>query len=555
MLRPAQLLRHERFAAWLTAYPVQLTIVVALAWVFVGLIGHDPWKPDEAHAFGVVYRLVEHGNWIVPTLAGDPYLDRPMLVYLSAGLSGIIFSPLMALHDAARLATGFWMLLALAFTALSARELWGGNRTWLAPLMLLGCIGLLVRGHQLISDVILLAGMAIAIYGLAMAPRRHLPAGIWLGIGFGLSVFSSGLFEPVMLLLIVAGIMIVSPLYRTGRFALTLVVALAIALPIVLPWPIALYLHAPEQFSDWFWNHNVARLGELFHLRAQDEFLYYLQILPWFAWPAWPFALWSLWVERGQGLFKREMQLPLVAFVAIFGFLSLAGEGREILALPLLIPLSLLASIAIHRLPRGAVNAYYWFAIMVVTVFSIVGWVYFTALEYGLPAWLADQMYEMQPSYEPNVHPLSILVAVALSFLWLAMVFNLKRSAERPVILWGAGLTIGWTLVVLLLFPWIDTGKTYRSMVADLTEALPVEHGCVYSQGLGEPQRAMLDYFGDLTTVRLELPGTKPPCDILITQDNWRDTSVMSAPWELTWEGKRPGDTQERYRIYQRVKS
>jgi 4-amino-4-deoxy-L-arabinose transferase-like glycosyltransferase len=555
MLRPAQLLRHDRFAAWLSAYPLQLALAICLVWVFMGLVGHDPWKPDEAHAFGVVYRLIEHGGWLVPSLAGEPYLERPALVYLSSALAGIAFSPLLALHDAARLSTGFWMALVFAFTALSARELWGGNRTWLAPLMLLGCVGLLVRGHQLVSDVILLAGFAIAIYGLAMAPRRHLPAGIWLGLGLGLAVFSSGLFEPVMLLLMIVGIMIISPLYRTGRFALTLVVALAVALPIALAWPVALYLQAPEHFADWFWNANVARLRELFVLRKHDEFLYYLEILPWFAWPAWPFALWSLWVERGQGLRKREMQLPLVAFVAMIGFLSLAGEGRDILGLPLLIPLALLASFAIDRVPRGGVNAFYWFGIMVVTVFAIVGWVYFSAIEYGTPAWLADQMYETQPAYEPNVHPIAIGAAAMFTALWLALVFNLKRSPERPVILWGAGLTIGWTLVVLLLFPWIDTGKTYRGVIGDLTEALPANHGCLYSRGLGEPQRAMLDYFGNLTTVRMEAPGDKPTCDLLITQDNWRDTSAMGMPWELIWEGRRPGDNQERYRIYRRLPS
>jgi hypothetical protein len=63
----------------------------------------------------------------------------------------------------------------------------------------------------------------------------------------------------------------------------------------------------------------------------------------------------------------------------------------------------------------------------------------------------------------------------------------------------------------------------------------------------------MLDYFGNLTTVRIELPGARPQCDLLITQDNWRDTSVMGVPWEMIWEGRRPGDTQERYRIYRRL--
>ena len=36
------------------------------------------------------------------------------------------------------------------------------------------------------------------------------------------------------------------------------------------------------------------------------------------------------------------------------------------------------------------------------------------------------------------------------------------------MIIWAAGVTIVWTLVALLLVNYIDTGKTYRSMVAKL---------------------------------------------------------------------------------------
>ena len=29
--------------------------LLCLAWLLPGLIAHDPWKPDEAYTFGVVY--------------------------------------------------------------------------------------------------------------------------------------------------------------------------------------------------------------------------------------------------------------------------------------------------------------------------------------------------------------------------------------------------------------------------------------------------------------------------------------------------------------------
>jgi 4-amino-4-deoxy-L-arabinose transferase-like glycosyltransferase len=555
MLRPAHLLRHDKFAAWLTDHPVQLTIAICGIWILAGLIGHDPWKPDEAHTFGVVYRLLETGSWIAPSLAGEPYLQNPPLVYLTAALTGIVFSPLLPLHDAARLATGFWMALTLIATAHTARELFGGNRSWVAALMLVGCGGLLVRGHQLTSDVVLLAGIAIGIYGLALAPRRPHLGGLWLGIGLAVTLLSSGLFDSLMLVLATAGMAVVSPLYRTRGVGRCVAIAIAVAAPFALIWPLALYLHSPELFGQWFWAHNWEPVAGLLRFSRSEEYLYYLGILPWFAWPAWPFALWSLWVEGRDGLRRREVQLPVVAFVVFFLFLSLAGEGRDIYGLPLLIPISLLASLAFAQLPRGALNAYYWFTVMVATFFCMVAWLYFSAVEWDTPRRLADHMLDMQPAYVPQAHPLIVALAGLFTFAWLVMMFNIKRTPERPVVLWAAGLTTVWTLVALLLVDWIDTGKTYRRMVAELAAALPERYDCILSNGLGEPQRAMLDYFAQVTTVRLENPGEKPRCGLLITQDSSNQPQIIGVPWELVWEGRRPGDRQERYRLYRRLPS
>ncbi|MEO8164054.1 MAG: hypothetical protein ABI619_01530, partial [Betaproteobacteria bacterium] len=138
MLRPAQLLRIDAIASHITENPVTLAVVLCIAWILPGLIGHDPWKPDEAHTFGVVYQLLKDGDWIVPTLAGEPYFNKPPLIYLSAALTAALFSPILPLHDGARVATGFYIALTFLFVALTAKELYGSNKSWVAALMLLG---------------------------------------------------------------------------------------------------------------------------------------------------------------------------------------------------------------------------------------------------------------------------------------------------------------------------------------------------------------------------------------------------------------------------------
>jgi 4-amino-4-deoxy-L-arabinose transferase-like glycosyltransferase len=550
MLRPAHLLRNEKLASLLAENPLALVLLICLAWTLLGLVGHDPWKPNEAQTFGVVYHLMQSGDWVVPMLAGEPFMEKPPLIYLTAALFGALFSPVLSLHDAARLATGAYMGLTFIFVALASKELYGGNKSWMATLMLLGCGGLLIRGHQLISDIALLAGLAMGLYALALSARRPLPAGFWLGTGLGVMFFSTGLVEPLMLLATMVLLPVVSPHWRTRAYALTALVALVVAAPWALIWPSALYSRSPELFAQWFWTENMLRLKGLFSFNDEDEYFYYLKALPWFAWPALPFALWTLWTQRWVGLRKPGILLPLAAFAAFFAFLSLIGEARDVLGLPLLLPLSMLAAARFETLRRGAANAYYWFAIMLFTFFLLVGWFYWVAIDFGVPARLGKHMMEMQPEYQAHTHPLAILVTFIFTAAWFVLLFNVRRSPERPVIIWAAGMTIVWTLVALLLVNYIDTGKTYRSMVMRLSQALPAGHGCIYSQSLGEPQRAMLHYFANIITVRLEKSGPRPACDLLITQDHWKDPGQAGGPWEMIWEGRRPGDKVERYRLY-----
>jgi 4-amino-4-deoxy-L-arabinose transferase-like glycosyltransferase len=550
MLRPALLLRSEKIAAHITGNPITLTILICVAWLLPGLIGHDPWKSEEAYTFGVVYRLLKDGDWIVPMLAGEPYLDKPPLIYLTAALTGTLFSWVLPIYDGARLAAGLYVGMAFLFIGLTAKELYGDNKSWVAALMLLGCAGLLVRGHQLIADTALLAGLAMGLYGLAVSDRRPLLSGLWLGTGVGISFLAEGLVEPVMLLLTIVLLPLVSPHWRTRRYLLTVTAGAIMAAPWIVIWPWLLQAKSPQLFHEWFWVENVGRLEGLFEFTPNEDYIYYARSFAWFAWPAWPFAIWSLWAGGRAGLKKPGVVLPLTAFVVFFLFLSVIGEGRDIYGMPLLLPVSLLAVVSFETLKRGASNLYYWFAIILFNFFALMGWFYWMAIDTGFPTRLWKHMMDMQPAYQSAGRWPLVLVAAVFTIAWLVLLFNVKRRPERPVITWALGVTMLWALVATLLIRYIDTSKTYRAVFTQLAQALPEKHGCIYSQSLGEPQRAMLDYFGNVLTVRLEKAGARPDCALLIVQDKWKLPTHIGAPWKLIWEGRRPGDKLERFRLY-----
>jgi hypothetical protein len=78
---------HKRFKG-ITLPPSGWTLAILLVlYIFTGLIGHDPWKNDDAVTIGVVHDLVRNGHWLSLSLAGAPYPDAPAAL-LGGGRDG-----------------------------------------------------------------------------------------------------------------------------------------------------------------------------------------------------------------------------------------------------------------------------------------------------------------------------------------------------------------------------------------------------------------------------------------------------------------------------------
>ena len=533
--------------------PIAIAWIVALAaaWILPGLLGHDPWKPDEAYTFGLVYSLLHGGSWIVPTLADEPFMEKPPLFYWSAALMAKLLSPPLAVHDAARLTTGVYMALTFAFVGGAARELYGKNRGALAVLLLMACLGIVIRSHQLITDVALLAGFAAGFYGIALALRRPLAGGAWLGTGVGIGFMSKGLLAPGIFG-IVAVLLPLLPAWRNRGYAKTLAFAFVACLPWLLLWPYVLYAKSPALFNEWLMVNNFGRFLGNNDLGPNADSAHYLRILPWYALPTLPLAAWALWRARLKGLTTASIALPLIGFLVILLVLSVSADARELYALPLLIPLALLATPAIESLRRGAANLMYWFSLMGGGFFMIVAWFYWSALELAVPAKLHLHLHTLQPGYTPGFKWLPFVLGAAYSIGWIVLLVKLRRSRERPVIAWAATMTMVWGLLAILFVGWLDAGKSYRAMIVDMQKTLPAKYDCIASQTLGEPQRAMLQYFAGIITWRLDEPARKRDCGLILTQGVGSEEHVPAGAWKKIWEGTRPGDKVERYRLYRR---
>jgi hypothetical protein len=129
---------------------------------------------------------------------------------------------------------------------------------------------------------------------------------------------------------------------------------------------------------------------------------------------------------------------------------------------------------------------------------------------------------------------------------------SFRKTPMRPVVVWGAGITTMWALLATLFLGWADNVKSYRSMVVSMQRALPKKYDCVSSRALGESQRAMLHYFADVITYREEVPARRRECELMLVQGKPQAEIVPQGSWKKIWEGTRPGDKDERFRLYRR---
>lgn len=532
--------------------PLFLVFGLAVAYLLPGLSGHEPWKQDETYIFGMVYHMLQSGDWVVPQVAGEPFLEKPPLYYWVASLLACITKNWLPLHDGARLTSGLFSGLTLLFTGLTARHWWGKGQGRYAVLALIASFGLIYESHIMITDVPMLTGFAIASYGFALGLQRPIWAGIWLGTGAGIGFLSKGLLIPSALGMTAILLPILFPAWRR-EFVKTLVIAGMVFLPWLLIWPIALYLRSPELFYVWFWLNNIGRfLGfSVPQLGADNSPGFWPKTLPWFAFPVLPLAIISVWQRRAQLRHSAPLQFGVIAFAVYLLVMLVSASARTAYGLPMLVSLALLATPAIPLLPAQVDRYTDYFGRILFSVLALVSWFVWAKMIFGgaPPAWpiLARSL---PMDYVMPWHPWTITGAILATFAYLLAWRWLPYLAGRAIVSLAMGMTLFWILFSSLWLPWIDNAKSYRAVFLSMQPHLPVKYRCIASEGLGESTRPMLEYYLGILTQRKELhPNAN--CDVLLTDDSATSPNEhFTSNWRQVWHGARPGDTEERFRLY-----
>jgi len=164
---------------------------------------------------------------------------------------------------------------------------------------------------------------------------------------------------------------------------------------------------------------------------------------------------------------------------------------------------------------------------------------------------LAVWSFLMATAHGAGLMLFPVLLSAVLTLLWLALVRPARRSNRRAMLNWAAGMSLVWGMYMTIWLPYLDSRRSYRSVAESLANHLPAET-CLASHNLGEPQRALLEYFLNVITVRDDSQASNR-CKALLLQAarDESDTPPDSA-WEKVWEGRRRGDDTERFVLFRR---
>lgn len=525
--------------------PATWFVLLCLAWLLPGLIGHVPWKGSDASVFADYLLVRQEGEWLFPDLAVQA---SPLSLWL-AHLSGKLFSLVLPLHDAVRLASGLLAALSLWLTALTACRLYGQEAGWPAVFALMGCMGLLVPAHEISPYPAQLAAASLFAYGLVRMLTQPLIGGGLAGLGLCALFFSGTWLTALGLAAALLLLPILFPSWRTSARVGSSWFALSILLAVCGAWLLSVQAQAPDKLSAWWQGAlagSVFGAGEDVPIRP----FYFINALGWFAWPAWPVAAWAVYRLKREGWNSVKLWMPLGIFLMTLLSLSLHVKAEQVQSIVLLPALALLTGAGLAELRRGAANALMWFSIMVFSFFALVFWVYWAAFDLGWPAKLSKRLIKLGMQGE-GLREWALFFGLFVTLVWvlgLGWIRRQPRVPQRPILVWSAGLTFIWCLLMALFMQPLDKRLGYANIAAELRGQVG-EKACLSTRNLSATHRMLLAYHGDLDL----RAGVQPDCAWLLAFTKGRKENVPDGDWHRQWQGARPGEKGERFWLYRRA--
>lgn len=318
-----------------------LTLVVATVSFYlynlnrVGLLG-----PDEPRYAAIGRAMAVSGDWVTPRLWGDPWFEKPPLLYwltalaTSVGASPEISARLpVALLSLAFLSVFYWLVAAefAAIPAVMATAALASSAGWIAYSSL--CLTDLPLACFFVLSVLLL------LPALRETPHVSRLRFLLSGVALGFAILAKGLVPLVLIL---------PALWFFRRFWAKWWLGAVGCAAVALPWYLLVYHRNGYPFiEDFFLKQHFARLYSK-SLQHVQPWFFYLPVLLGILFP------WTPFVVR---LFRRQAwdsRRKLLVALCIFGFVffSLSLNKLPGYLLPLLPLLFILMATTFDAQPQ-----------------------------------------------------------------------------------------------------------------------------------------------------------------------------------------------------------
>lgn len=313
--------------------------------------------PDESRYAQVAREMFERADFITPTLAGYPWLEKPALVYWLQIASFSVFgvSEFSARLGAALCGLGtigaMWLLGHFA-----AKDVdFAGFLTVMAA----SAFGLVVFARGATFDVVVTFAMTAALVGFYRFDRSGKASALAAFYFFiGVALLAKGLIGIVLPAVIVASYYLLTRRRPPRLFLTSLAWGLPLAVAVASIWYIPVYLrHGMAFIDEFFIQHHFARFTSNRYQHPQP-FHFFFWVLPLMTLPWMPLFLASV-ASALRRLVKRDASdenslIPFaVAWLSIpLLFFSVSGSKLPGYILPALPPSMILTAVFSSRLAK-----------------------------------------------------------------------------------------------------------------------------------------------------------------------------------------------------------
>jgi len=441
-------------------YPVWIVIFAVLLF-FPALGGRDFWAPVEPRYAEIARVMFARGEWIVPTVNGDVYTDKPILffwiVLIASKILGAVNEWTVRLPAALG---GIGFVLA---TYWFGRDFFNARIGALAAIITATSFRILWESRWAHIDTLFGFLFLLSIYfGARALLRRGRPNEILLAYVFmALATLAKGLIGVVLPALLLVALMFVRRDWSMLKAA-------------KLHWGIPLFVIIA---GPWFYLVNRATDGKwlsdfiyIHHVRRytagaghRQPFYYYFTTLPADFLPWTTFAIPALIARRDYRRAWNEphIQFLVLWFLTVFVFFTISDTKRDLYLMPLWPTLALFVAGYLDDLECRVISPSAIFNWLTLIFFGLVVLAGFTL---PIAAWFA------RPDAFWPVLPSSIVLAIGGSVI-VALIHRRRPLAAAVSV--SAMMMFAMIAIASGLFPYLEQFKSVRPFSAQIRRIVP----------------------------------------------------------------------------------